>query len=179
MTARRKLSVPVFLAIALYATGAAASSRFPAVVQSSLGMAEEPPCTLCHQTDRGGENTTTQPFGRTMQDFGAVKKNDSALIQAIQRANAEGTDSDGDCIPDIDELVEAPPSDPNVRSKKADAGVCAVPQRPPILKTGCTVSSHGRTEFVTALSCACVVVLVCRRAGAKIVRRRFTGRRRA
>ena len=179
MTAWRRLSGPVFLAAALGTSGAAASSRFPAVIQASLGLDAEPPCTLCHQTDRGGENTTTQPFGRTMQEFGAVKKNDSALIRALQQVDAEGIDSDGDCIPDIDELVEKPPGDPNVRSKKGDAGVCAVPQRPPILKTGCTVSSHGRTEFVTALSCACVVVLVCRRAGAKIVRRRFTGRRRA
>jgi hypothetical protein len=114
-----------------------------------------------------------------MQDFGAVKKNDSALIRALERADAEGTDSDGDCIPDIDELVDTPPGDPNVRSKRGDAGVCAVPQRPPILKTGCTISSHDRTEFVTALSCACVVGLVCRRAGARIVRRRLNGRRRA
>jgi len=114
-----------------------------------------------------------------MQEFGAVKKNDSALIRALQQVDAEGIDSDGDCIPDIDELVEKPPGDPNVRSKKGDAGVCAVPQRPPILKTGCTVSSHGRTEFVTALSCACVLVLVCRRTGTKIVRRRFMDRRRA
>ena len=172
MTIRRNISVFAFLAIVACATSAAASQHFPVVVQSSLGMETAPDCTLCHQTDRGGENTTTQPFGRTMQRFGAVKKNDDSVVHALQRANDELTDSDGDCIPDIDELVEKPPGDPNRRRTGGDAGVCAVPETPPVLKTGCTVSSHGRTEFVTLAYCVCSLVLVCRRARGKVVRRK-------
>jgi hypothetical protein len=106
-----------------------------------------------------------------VQRFGAVKKNDGSLITALQHADDEGTDSDGDCVPDIDELREKPPTDPDTRP--AQGKKCAVPALPPVLKTGCTVSSHTRTEFVTALYCVCLVVLVCRRTDARFVRRKL------
>lgn len=177
MTWRSSSLVLVLLGVAMCATRAEASQHFPAVVQSTLGLKEAPPCTLCHQTDRGGENTTTQPFGRTMQRFGAVKKNDSSVVLALQRADEDGTDSDGDCVPDIDELVATPPGNPNGRAR--DAGVCGTPEIPPIIKTGCTVSSHCRNQFVTTVYSACLLVLVRRRARGKIVSRKPLGSSRA
>jgi hypothetical protein len=173
MTPHSRFFLVALLGAATWSSPVEASQRFPVVVQSSLGLAKAPPCTLCHQTDRGGENTTTQPFGRTVQRFGAVKKNDASLVHALEQANEEGTDSDGDCVPDIDELVATPPEDPNKRTRRGDAGLCALPEIPPIIKTGCIISSHGRTEFVTAVYCACLAVLVCRRGVTKIVRRKI------
>ena len=73
---------------------AGASENFPNVVKGYLRLPKTPDCTLCHDSNKGGENTARKPFARTMQRFGAVKKNDDSLLAALRKADAEGTDSD-------------------------------------------------------------------------------------
>ena len=155
---------------ALSASSAVASQSFPLVVKSTLGLAKAPDCILCHESEKGGENTANQPFGRTMQRFGAVKKNDQSLVLALQRADAEGTDSDGDCMADIDELLAKPPTDPNVFDKGDGGHVCEAPEIPPLLRTGCAQSSQNGVGSVTVLFNLCLL-LVARRTLSKIGKR--------
>jgi len=99
-------------ATAFAAANAAASETFPGVIQAELGLKKAPDCTLCHQSNAGGENTATEPFGRTLQRFGVVKKNDQSLIEALQQIDYQDYDTDGDCVPDIVELQHG--TNPNV-----------------------------------------------------------------
>ena len=164
---RSKISALVLFAVALCAPPAAASPHFPAVVQATLGMSATPECILCHDSNTGGADTAHKPFAVTLQRFGAVKKNDQSLIDALQQDNAQGTDSDGDCIPDIDELLEKPPGDPNVKDKVDGGHVCAAPDIPPPLRTGCAIALRDVSPGIAAAYAAFLLVLGGRRARRK------------
>ena len=147
--------LPFVFATTAFALDAGASENFPNDVAKELHLKNAPECTLCHKSNLGGENTTTQPFGRTMQRLGAVKKNDDSLVAALREDEAEGIDSDGDCIPDAEELQANPPTNPNVPDGK---GHCQAPARAPELETGCSASPHGapsalETLALVSLSC--------------------------
>lgn len=118
----------------LIAPSALASSTFPGVVKDEFQLLSPPPCTLCHETDRGGAHTVDKPFGYTMLDFGVTGGNVGALQAALRRDNAEGTDSDGDGMHDYDELRAG--KNPNV-PQAADGGLLSLPERAPPLGTGC------------------------------------------
>lgn len=179
MTRRRTLASVVAVTALLVAPDLAASQNFPKVIQSELGLKAAPECTLCHETNNGGEGTTKQPFGRTMLRFGAVKKNDGLLITALHQAEDREADSDGDCVGDIDELRAG--TSPNVFDK-ADGGnagdgghlvqACQPPELPPLLETGCSVAPrNGSASYLAALSiCA---LFRARRAGRKKGSRRL------
>jgi hypothetical protein len=94
------------LAGALLAPSAAhASAIFPSEVQAHLGLKSVPACTLCHQTLSGGTGTATRPFGVTARANGAVAGSVSALDGALDAMKSKNTDSDGDCVGDIAELI--------------------------------------------------------------------------
>jgi len=158
----------------LLATGARASEEFPLVVQNELGVKKAPDCTLCHQTELGGENTATQPFGRTMQKFGAVKKNDDSLKAALDRDDSEGTDSDGDCIPDTDELRAG--TNPNVADVGDGGQHCEAPALPPTLQTGCSVSSRSRNTYAAAVIAGASWLILARGRGRSRAGARRSGR---
>jgi hypothetical protein len=148
-------------ALLLLAESAGASANFPSVVQAELGLRKAPDCVLCHQTDKGGENTTTQLFGRTMQRFGTTKKNNGSLVDALRKADALGTDSDGDCVPDTDELRAG--TNPNVVDGKDGGSKCAVETPPPTLETGCAIAAPRR-ENPSVATLVMVALSVLRRA---------------
>jgi MYXO-CTERM domain-containing protein len=109
----RSLSLPGLLAL-LAPTPAFASPTYPPTIQAQLGLAQTPDCTLCHRDDNGGIGTVVRPFGRTLvEQFGLTGgSNTAALKAAIEGDDAEHLDSDGDGVPDIDELRAG--TNPNV-----------------------------------------------------------------
>lgn len=99
--------------ILLLALGTAwASPVYPATIASELGAPCDPPCTVCHATNAGGGGTVVQDFGLAMMDRGLSGGADSlALLSALASMSADGVDSDGDGVIDVDELSVG--DDPN------------------------------------------------------------------
>jgi hypothetical protein len=101
------------LAVAVLAGGLAhASSIFPPEVRGHLSLTYAPDCSLCHANGQTGFGTVTTPFGTSMRSRGLVAQNIASLDTALDALAAEKTDSDGDGVPDIDELKTG--SNPNV-----------------------------------------------------------------
>jgi hypothetical protein len=145
------------LACALSSSVASASPIYPITMRSKLGLSQLPPCTLCHQSDLGGAGTVTTRFGRTLLANGATGTNATALLDStLDRLDAAGTDSDGDLIPDIDELRMG--SDPN-----DGPGPMNGEEELPIPRTGCAFSAR-----VPATPSAGLLVL----AASAVLRRR-------
>ncbi len=158
---------PVLFALTL-ARGAGATSSFPAAIQSNLALAHPPACALCHTTgDSGGRGTVNTPFGTTIRGRGLVAYDEAGLKSALAAMAAEKTDSDQDCVPDIDELKQG--SDPNTAN--GSGMKCAGPAAPqgdtPQYGCGAHVSplvptSTGAFPFAAALAAA--IALLRRRS---------------
>jgi hypothetical protein len=119
-TRGRVVAWAALLAALLLPGRAHATSNFPAELQSHLGLRSTPDCTLCHTTSLGGVGTVTKPFGQSMRAHGLVAFDTGSLDRALDALASINADSDGDCIPDIQELKQG--ADPNVPN--ADAGRC-------------------------------------------------------
>ncbi len=103
---RTPVALALSLALGLVARIAGASPIYPALIQQHLNVNYVPPCTICHRDNNGGIGTVAQPFGRALMGLGLHGGSDPAsLIGALNRAKAQGLDSGGDGIPDIQELV--------------------------------------------------------------------------
>ena len=96
-------SLPLLL-LAL-AAPASATNRFPDAIRDTLTLAAPPACLLCHTSSGGGTGTATKPFAVSMRAAGLVPFNEPSLEAALAQLDADGTDSDGDGVGDIDELT--------------------------------------------------------------------------
>jgi MYXO-CTERM domain-containing protein len=95
---------PLALFLLLAAAPAGASPNYPAEIQKQLGLSYTPSCAICHQNGVTGTGTVTTLFGQAMRAHGLVAGNIASLDTALAALEAEGTDSDGDGVPDIQEL---------------------------------------------------------------------------
>ncbi len=98
---------------------AAASDEFPPEIVKHLGLSADktPDCTLCHATEAGGLGTVTTLFGKQGLARGLQASDTSSLDTYLDASAAEGTDSDGDGVPDIQELKNG--TDPNAAPGQA------------------------------------------------------------
>ncbi len=111
--ARSWATTAVAAALSLFppGRGAEASPTYPELVRDTLALGATPTCLLCHDSLQGGAGTVVTPFGRSMQGFGLVREDPGSLAQALATMRARHEDSDGDGIPDLDELALG--GDPN------------------------------------------------------------------
>lgn len=97
------------LTLAILGTALPASSQarpgFPGEIQQHLGLDSEPSCLLCHGSKQGG-GPVTQPFGLAMLDAGLTSSGNESLTSALDKLDADKTDSNGDGVPDIQGLKQ-------------------------------------------------------------------------
>jgi hypothetical protein len=99
------------LAGAAWSPDAAASPPYPGLIHDHLSLSYAPPCSICHQNGVTGYGTAITPFGQSMRDQGLRAEDPGSLATALDQLAANNTDSDGDGVPDIQELVKG--TDPN------------------------------------------------------------------
>ena len=133
---------PFVISLALLSTARTgqASENYPDVIRATVPTNQALPCTLCHALVDGGDGAVATEFGAHMLEFGMKGADPTSLQRALRRNAARGWDSDGDGVPDIEELVYGTdPSSP------------ALSSGPPLLH-GCTVGHHeARPQLSPAL----------------------------
>lgn len=100
----RLLACAVGLALLASVRAAGATPGFPAVVAATLGMANAPPCALCHDGGRTGLGTVQTPFGKSIRAHGASAGDEDSLRNALHDMDADGTSSLHDGTPDTTKL---------------------------------------------------------------------------
>lgn len=150
---------------------------FPAKVREVLELAREPICGTCH-TGSPSRTTAKQPFARSLlahADPPGRLPTALALDTALRALITEGVDSDGDGLPDADELqVDRDPNEADgttLPEAPADAGADAgTSTTPPASKagsggtTGCGVGSfRGQLGIPAFVGFATAWVLLRRR----------------
>ena len=101
---RHRIVVAVLAAIIVAATAGAAHAKadFVDIIAGRLGS-PRPPCRICHIQGTTGPGSVQTPFGMSMLAHGMTGSRDSVL-PALDAMAADGTDSDGDTVPDVTEL---------------------------------------------------------------------------
>ncbi len=113
-----------------------AEPTYPAEMQSHLGLSYTPPCTVCHATNSGGLGTISTPFGKALQAEG-LSTNFATLDPALDALATNNNDSDGNGIPDIQQLKDG--IDPNT-----GASLSIEPQQ-----FGCSVHIAKRSTSIS------------------------------
>jgi len=99
------------ISMAVMPAVASATPEFPDAIASFVGADIAPECTICHDNPNGGRGTVTTVFGSYMRSRGLSAYDDASLETALQAAQGERHDSDGDGITDVDALAQG--LDPN------------------------------------------------------------------
>jgi len=107
-----------------------ATPTFPTVVQQFVQSQSSPACTICHDNPNGGIGTVTRPFGEYLRSRGLVEFDETSLRNALTAAQAEGHDSNGDGVTDIEALREGLDPNGNIGSSTPPAYGCNVGSRP-------------------------------------------------
>jgi hypothetical protein len=154
MTAPFRFALVALLGAAacLFTSRARASESYPEAIERALGTPCPPACTTCHTSASGGELTANTPFGISARRAGLHCCDTSELFDVLATMESNGTDSDMDGTPDIEELRAG--TDPNALEGKLE---CYVPPE----EEGCAIRrapAHGRDGSLSAF--ATVVALV-------------------
>jgi hypothetical protein len=153
--------MPPILALTLALGTAWASPSYPAALQDAAGMACSPSCVVCHATAAGGGGTANQPFTGALVARGLVGGGaDSTLVSALAQLDADGVDTDGDGVTDLDALAAG--ADPNGGADLCGAGAPTGPTY------GCVQAAPGPT--VPLLAALAVLLAASRRRGAPAAR---------
>ncbi len=110
------LRVAALLAVLVAPAPAGAKPRFPCDLFSGLGAQcpsaanEQPPCSDCHLGGKTGGATPFTPFAWGMRARG-MSGSDRSVETAIQQMQKDAVDSDGDGVPDAQEILDG--TDPN------------------------------------------------------------------
>ena len=132
----------VVVLVALSAAPARAERQFTRVIASDLQLGYEPPCSVCHLTNKTGSPTVTTLFAYALRDRGLASDRQS-LTLALTRLADDQADSDGDGVADVVELKNA--TDPN---SKANASLISVADP----SYGCAISPPSRGPSLALLS---------------------------
>lgn len=112
---RRPLCAPGLTAAALLATAllparAHAKREFPPDIGRHLSTVVDPACSVCHLDGKVAGVTVITPFALSLRAHG-FNGQETTLNSALDAMQADGTDSDGDGVSDVDELRAG--TDPN------------------------------------------------------------------
>ena len=108
----KRIAVSVLVCGILLSANVGAMPTFPSEIQSHLGLSYAPQCTLCHGSVSGGGPVVT-PFGQAILAAGLTMSGGSTLTNALDTLAKNKTDSNGDGVPDIDELKAGNDPNPN------------------------------------------------------------------
>jgi hypothetical protein len=136
-----------------FAPWARATPNFPSVIADALQLASPPPCVTCHETNAGGLGTAIRPFAIFLQTRGLRPYDEASLRAALQAAEAEHHDSNGDGIDDVTALR---------RGLDPSAGAGDQPR----YGCGATVASHRGRPSPWVLGALFAIVIVSRRQSA-------------
>lgn len=159
MVRRSLLGLGLSVLVLGAAPEARASSGYPALVAADRSLTYSPPCSLCHEGGRTGNGTVTTPFGAALRARGAKGSDDTSVKAALAKLVADGVDSDGDGVKDVDELAKG--TDPN--------GLGGAPLDVPPIAYGCGAATlarrgpSGQPTFVLVGVALAVVGVVRRR----------------
>jgi hypothetical protein len=158
MTAPARIALAGLLVAfaSLPAKTARASESYPEAIERALGTPCPPACTTCHTSASGGELTANTPVGISSRRAGLKCCDTSGLFDVLATLEANGTDSDTDGTPDIEELRAG--TDPNALEGKLK---CYVPPE----EEGCSIArslgpAQARSRW--ALGCFFAVVALGR-----------------
>ncbi len=114
---KRALSLGAAGAFAAWAHAAQAREQFPRVIARELNARQDPACSVCHLGAKTSGATVFTAFAWTMRAHG-MSGSPSTLQSAIARVKADNVDSDGDGVPDCQEIVAG--TDPNAPGTATD-----------------------------------------------------------
>lgn len=146
-----RISASVLIYGIFQAANASAMPTFPSEIQTHLHLSYAPQCTLCHGSISGG-GPVVQPFGDAMLAAGLTVSGGSSLTNALDKLAQENSDSDGDGIPDIDELKTGTNPNPDKTALKYGCGAKIAPGTPmgwqvPIIALIATVLFRRRSTL--------------------------------
>lgn len=147
----RWLSLCLATATILGARVAHARREFPDVIAQQLNAPNAPPCSICHLGGKTSGATVETPFAWTMRAHG-MSGSPSSVQTAILGVMKDSVDSDGDGVPDWQEIVDG--TDPN------EPGTAADIQDPQL---GCRVAGGPPGRGVAASLAVALVVAIRRR----------------
>jgi hypothetical protein len=125
----KRISVSVLIYGIFLTTNVSAMPTFPSEIQTHLHLTYTPQCTLCHGSISGG-GPVVQPFGDAMLAAGLTISGGSTLTNALDKLAQDNTDSDGDGVPDIDELKAGTNPNPDKTPLKYGCGAKIAPGTP-------------------------------------------------
>lgn len=145
MTAKGWMIAGVAAAVLGWAPVAGAREQFPGILAGQLNAPQDPPCSVCHLGGKTSGATVFTPFAWSMRAHG-LGGSEASVATAIQGVKADGVDSDGDGVPDWQEIVAG--TNPNAPGTGLEG---------PDPQLGCQIASGGPSGGALALGIAALV----------------------